>query len=244
MRLFEPVEDTLAKAEAMTHRRFFKSHLPYDALPAYEGVKFIHVARDGRDAAMSLHNHLANFTPAAVQMINAVSLGDPKFGTTYPPASEDPAGFFHVWVGDGGDQGDPHASFFHVEKSYWSARHDANMLLVHYNDLKQDRAGELRRIAQFLDIEIPGLVWPALVEAAGFEAMKSQADELMPMAQQMWEGGANRFLHKGTNGRWRDVVAKEDLDLYDAKVKAEFSPALARWIENGRLIAGDPKVSD
>ena len=102
----------------------------------------------------------------------------------------------------------------------------------------------MRRIARFLDIELPESQWPALVEAAGFEAMKSQADELMPMAQLMWEGGGNRFLHKGTNGRWRDVVAKKDLDLYDAKVKAEFSPALARWIENGRLVAGDPKVSD
>lgn len=50
MRLFGPIEEALAAAEAQAHRRFFKTHLPYDALPIYEGVKFIHVARDGRDA--------------------------------------------------------------------------------------------------------------------------------------------------------------------------------------------------
>ena len=51
----------LARMEAQTHRRFLKTHLPFDALPVYEGVKFIHVGRDGRDAAMSFHNHFANF---------------------------------------------------------------------------------------------------------------------------------------------------------------------------------------
>jgi len=35
MRIFGPIEEVLAHAEAMTHRRFFKSHLPFDALPVY-----------------------------------------------------------------------------------------------------------------------------------------------------------------------------------------------------------------
>ena len=60
------------RIEAQTHRRYLKTHLPFDALPVYEGVKFIHVGRDGRDAAMSLHNHFANFRArrhSAVQRI-------------------------------------------------------------------------------------------------------------------------------------------------------------------------------
>lgn len=32
--------------EAQTHRRFLKSHLPMDALPIYDEVRYIHVARD------------------------------------------------------------------------------------------------------------------------------------------------------------------------------------------------------
>lgn len=244
MRLFGPIEATLASAEAMTHRRFFKSHLPYDALPVYEGVKFIHVARDGRDAAMSLYNHFAQFTPAAWQMLHQVSLGDPKFGNAYPATSRDPAKYFHDWIADGGAQGDPASSFFDVENSYWAARRDANMLLVHYNDLKKDRDGEMRRIAKFLGIEIPKAAWPGIVEAAGFDAMRGQADTLIPAAQVLWEGGGKSFLHKGTNGRWRDVAAADDLARYDAQVKAQFSPALARWVENGRLVAGDPAALD
>ena len=45
-----PIEDVLAQIEAQDHRRFLKSHLPLDGLPFYDRVKYIHVARDGRDA--------------------------------------------------------------------------------------------------------------------------------------------------------------------------------------------------
>lgn len=240
MRIFGPVEDVAAAAEAIPHRRFFKSHLPFDTLPVFPGMKFIHVARDGRDAAMSFHNHLRNFSAQALDMLDQVSLADPKFGDPYPRAGADPAEFFAGWVEDGGSEGDPLVSFYHLENSFWDARHRPDVLLVHYNDLKQDRAGEMRRIAEFLEITVDEELWPDMVEAAGFEAMKRDADVLLPMAQALWDQGAQRFLHKGTNGRWRDVVAPDDLARYEARVAAEFPPALADWIANGRC-GGDPR---
>ncbi len=238
MRMFGPVEASLARAEAQTHRRFLKSHLPYDALPVYEGVKFIHVARDGRDAAMSFHNHQSNYTPHAIERFSEVCLADPKFATPFKPPGEDAQQYFHDWVtGEEDAIGDPGASFFHIEKSYWDARNDQNMLLVHYADLKCDRAAEMRRIADFLNIDIPETLWPELIEAASFAVMRAQGAELLPIAQQIWNGGSDRFLHKGHDGRWQEVFAKEDLALYDAKVRANFEPELARWLEHGRLAA-------
>jgi aryl sulfotransferase len=44
-RIHLPIEVVLPKIEAQTHRRFLKSHLPLDALPIYDEVKYIHVAR-------------------------------------------------------------------------------------------------------------------------------------------------------------------------------------------------------
>lgn len=237
MRLFGPIEETLARAEAQTHRRFFKTHLPYDALPVYEGVKFIHVARDGRDAAISLHNHLLNFTPETWAGLDEISLADPRFGDPYPRPAQDPADFFHEWIADevNDGQGDAGASFFHIENSYWRARDEGNMLLVHFADLKADLESEMRRIARFLDIDIPESLWPELVEAAGFDAMKRQGNELIPMAKAIWGAqGADRFFNKGTNGRWRGKVSAADLDRYDSKVAKAFPPELARWLESGR----------
>jgi aryl sulfotransferase len=242
MRILGPIDALMARAEEQAHRRFFKSHLPIDALPVYEGVRFIHVARDGRDAALSYHNHRIGFTADARARFDAVSLGDPKFGTPYPETPSDPAVFFHEWLtSDVGDLGDVHASFFHFENAFWAARKDENVLLVHYNDLKADLADEMRRVARFLEIDVPEALWPELVAAAGFEAMKSDGAKLAPRMLELFEGGPERFFHRGTNGRWRDVYAKSDLELYEARVEAAFSPSLARWLERGRLVAGDPR---
>jgi aryl sulfotransferase len=242
-RLGPPVEVSLAEAEAQAGRRYLKSHLPYDALPVFEGVKFIHVARDGRDSAMSFHNHLRTFTPFARENASQVSLNDPKFGDRLPPTPEDPAEYFREWLVDGGATGDPGASYWEMERSYWDARHEPNMLLVHYADLKADRAGEIARIARFLEVDLAPAAMRDIVEAAGFEAMKGQGAELMPGAEMAWEGGYKSFLYKGTNGRWQGVCAEADLAAYRAKVAAEFTPGLGAWLEGGRLVAGDPPAS-
>jgi aryl sulfotransferase len=226
----------LELAESQTHRRFLKSHLPYDAMPIYRGVKIIHVARDGRDAAMSFYNHKINYTDEVLEQMSALSAQDPKFGTPTLRTEPDPALHFHNWMAGEEDHiGDPACGFWYMENSYWAARHDPDLLLVHYADLKADLAGEMRRIADFLEITIPEALWPELVEAAGFESMKSNAAELMPSAGDIWQGGGNTFINKGTNGRWRDIYSQEDLAAYDDRVKEEFSPELARWLEFGRL---------
>ena len=242
-RLRGPVEPMLAEAEATPGRRHLKSHLPYDALPVWEGVKFIHVARDGRDSAMSMHNHLRGFTPQMNAIMDQVSLDDPKFGDAAPRAPEDPAESFHDWLVDGGARGDPGASFWEVERSYWAARRNPNMLLVHFNDLKAELEAEITRIARYLEIELPGAVMGEIVAAANFEAMREQGDALMPGAENAWVDGAKTFLNKGVNGRWQGVFAEADLATYETKVALEFTPALAAWLEGGRLIAGEPALS-
>jgi aryl sulfotransferase len=242
-RLRGPVEPMLEEAEAIPGRRHLKSHLPYDALPVWEGVKFIHVARDGRDSALSMHNHLRGFTPQMNAIMDQVSVGDPKFGDAAPPTPADPAESFREWLVDGGARGDPGASFWEVERSYWAARRDPNMLLVHFNDLKADLAAEITRIARYLKIEVPGAVMDEIVAAANFEAMREQGEALMPGAENAWVDGAKTFLNKGVNGRWQGMYAEADLAAYDAKIAAEFTPALAAWLEKGRFVGGDPALS-
>ena len=121
-----------------------------------------------------------------------------------------------------------------MENSYWAARDQPNLLLVHYADLKKDLAGGMRRVAEFLNIEIADDLWPELVEAAGFETMQRQGDQPIPALQLLWgREGAKCFFNKGSNGRWREAFDEADLDSYDAKVRQSFSPDLAAWIEQG-----------
>ena len=244
-RLGPPPDVAHAEAEAMTGRRYFKSHLPYDALPVYDGVKYIHTARDGRDAAMSFHNHLRSFQDQIWDVIGEINRADPKFGDGPPDIPEDAGEYFHLWLEDGGAFGDAGAGYWEMERSYWAARREPDMLLVHYNDLKADRAGEIARIARFLEVDVPPATMAAIAEAAGFEQMKAVGDTLIPDAAGIWVGGAQTFLHKGINGRWQEVCAAADLAAYHQRVAEEFTPALAAWLEGGRLAAGDPaRASD
>ncbi|ANY21254.1 Glycolipid sulfotransferase [Tsuneonella dongtanensis] len=231
-------------AESQTHRRFLKSHLPFDALPFYEGVKYIHVARDGRDAAMSFFHHKSNYTPEVVARWIEISNEDPKFGDgdSFDFSPQDPVAHFADWVdGPEDERGDPGGGYFAMENSFWAARHEPNVLLVHFNDLKADLEGEMRRIADFLDIALPEDVWPEIVAAADFPAMRAASSQLMPTAAGVFKGGGQTFLNKGTNKRWQGVVRPEDLERYEAKVRAEFSPELAVWCEHGRLATRDPR---
>ena len=54
----------------------------------------------------------------------------------------------------------------------------------------------------------------------------------------VFENGADAFFHKGTNGRWRDVLTPAQLDGYDAMVAGGLPDDAAQWLEYGSLATG------
>jgi aryl sulfotransferase len=242
-RFIAPPEVVRDLIEAQTHRRFVKSHLPLDGLPIYDEVRYIHVARDPRDACMSFFNHCNALTKPARDLI--ASTAPPEL-PEYNPEFGDLTTFWRNWFTRGAQpqwqDGYPDISFVDFETTFWGERRRENLLLVHYNDLKADLDGEMRRIAAFLGVETPAALWPRLVEAASFAAMKRDGPILLGPAGALFEGGSDRFLFKGSNGRWQEELSADDLALAD-KLAARFSPGLRRWLEGGRLVAGDPVQS-
>ena len=67
--------------------------------------------------------------------------------------------FSECWISEGvipgQSDGTPTVSFFEFERSFWEQRGRSNVLLVRYRDLKADTIGEMRRIAQFLGLNVP-----------------------------------------------------------------------------------------
>ena len=240
-----PIEPVIAALDAQTHRRFIKAHLPLDAIPFYGEVRYIHVARDGRDAFLSWHNHSANYRPELLTAMSAVGEADEAIARPYPPVPADVRAHFARWMTEGREgllaDDFPATRYFEIERSYWAARKRENLLMVHYADLKADLAGEMRRIASFLGIQVPETLWPGLVEAASFDFMRRNGAALMPRAAMAWDKGHERFFNKGTNARWREELSAEDVSRYEERVRRECPPGLARWLESGRLAAGDPR---
>lgn len=233
--------------EATQHRRFLKTHLPIDGLPFYDQVKYIHVARDGRDAALSMHNHFSGLSEEQVARFDVIGRADPVIGRPYERPPPEVSRYFRQWIATkpvrGAVEGPPSPFFFDMEAGYWAERKRPNVLLSHYADLSSDLEGEMRRIASFLEIEVDDDVWPSLVHAASFEAMQAAGDELMPQTRGMFAEGSKRFFNKGVNGLWRGVLTDDDLALYEARVGECLSSGLAAWLQGGRRHAGDPRAA-
>ena len=222
-----PREVKLPAIEAQTHRRFLKTHLPVDALVFSPRAKYIYIMRDGRDVMWSMYNHTARATDFFYQMINDSP------GRVGPPLDRPPAStrqYFLEWL-DG--NGFPWWPFWEHVRSWYAIRELPNVLLLHYTQLKDDLPGQMRRIADFLDIEVPEDRWPMLVEHCEFTYMKAHAANYTPLGGLPWEGGAETFIHKGTNGRWRDELTAEDNARYEATARRELGEDLARWLATG-----------
>jgi aryl sulfotransferase len=86
-----------------------------------------------------------------------------------------------------------------------------NVLMLHFARLKRDLPGETRRIACFLEVPIDEARFPAIVEHCSFDYMKKNVTKSTPLGGVFWDGGAETFIHKGTNGRWRDVLNAENV---------------------------------
>jgi aryl sulfotransferase len=217
----------LEAVEAQTHRRILKSHLPLDALVFSPKAKYIHVARDGRDVAWSGHNHLFNSTDAFYNMINA----SPQ--APDPPASRPPADrptFFRQWLA-GGSVMD--GDFFEFTRAWWDVRHQPNVYLLHFQNLKDDLPGVVDKLAAFLDITLTPEMKDKVLHHVSFDYMKAHSDSMFPNLPM--EGGGKTFINKGTNGRWRDELTPEDIAAYEARALAELGEDCAHWVATGEM---------
>jgi len=52
------------------------------------------------------------------------------------------------------DVGPYYTPFFKSILSYWNQRSESNILTVHYEDMKRDLASVIKKVAEFLEIEV------------------------------------------------------------------------------------------
>lgn len=223
-----PKEVKLAAVEAQDHRRFLKTHLPVDALVFSPEAKYVYLARDGRDVVWSLYNHHANANDLWYSALNGTPglVGEP---IAQPPESI--VEYFETWLAR---EGYPFWSFWENLRSWWAIRHLPNVHMVHYAALKADMPGEIRRLAQFLDVPVDERRWDDILIHCSFDYMKANASASVPLGGAFWEGGAQTFVHRGTNGRWRDVLPAGLSAAYERRAVEELGPECAAWLKDGR----------
>jgi aryl sulfotransferase len=235
---FQLTPDAVAIADAQTHRRFLKTHLPIDAIVISPKAKYIYVGRDARDVAWSFHHHMTHMTEAAAEGFREVM--ERTGAAPPPPMPPDVRDFYRGWLEFGAQS---ETSFWDNVQGWWNARHLPNVLIAHYANLKADLPGEFRRIAKFLDIEIDEKKLPLMLKHCSLEHMKERAAHV-EWLEKMFDGGGRTFVHKGTNGRWKDVLTPAEIARCDEVAAGHLTPECAHWLKTGEMEALAAKKSE
>ena len=222
-----PRDVKLPLLEAQTHRRFLKTHLPVDALVFSPKAKYLYIGRDGRDVLWSLYHHHASANQLWYEVLNDTpGLVGPPIGL--PTA--DMGQYWHDWLDK---DGYPFWPFWENVRSWWEIRDLPNVKLVHFANLKRDMPGEIRRIAEFLEIPVRESHWDDILLHCSFDWMKENAAKAAPLGGAIWEGGAGTFINRGINGRWTDTLTAQESAEYERRACEELGAACARWLATG-----------
>jgi hypothetical protein len=135
-------------AEQRAEPRAFKSHLAWPDVP--KGARYIVAVRDPRDALVSAYRFVAGwfFEPGSIAI--------------------ETLGRAHFVEGRG---------YYTHLASWWPRRHDPEVLLLSYEQMRDDPGGTVRRVARFIDLgpdtdTEPDRIAIACAESS-FETMRS-----------------------------------------------------------------------
>ena len=159
------------------------------------------VTRAGRDLFMSLWNHYSNYSQDFLKMLDELP---GRAGDAFPPAGDDIHQVWRDWIGRGWfdreSDGYPFRSQLHVITTWWEERHLPNILFVNYVDMPKDLSGRIQRIADYLEIEMTPQYLREVTDPCRLESMKQRANEVVAMAEVLFDGGARTLINKGPRG--------------------------------------------
>ncbi len=208
------LDEKIEQIEKLPDRRFFKTHLPFEALPYYPDWKYICLVRDGRDVAMSLFNHLHALTPEA-RLTSPIQLHN--ISSNFPE-------FWEEWL----ETGKPYWDWFEFIKIWWKVRHVPNVLLVHYRDMIDDKPTQIEKIADFLQINLDKPLKEIILHKSSLEYMKQNSQKF-----EHRDFEKHRFIYKGSNGRWQTLLSEQQSKYYEEILSQKLGSACALWIKNG-----------
>ncbi len=198
--------------------RAFKSHLGWDDIP--KGGRYINVYRDPSDALVSMYR----FFEGWVFETGTISLDE--FATEY------------FLVRDGSQNYWQHAA------SWWRQGSRENVLLLCFEQMRQDLPDTVRRIANFINCPLDDELHELAVRQSGIEFMKQHAhqfdDHLIRESRDeacgLPTGGNSSKVRQGISGegnqlssdtagamdrKWEDTMAREfGLDSYRQLLEA------------------------
>lgn len=164
-------QDVMNRLEAMprNRRRAFKTHSAPPTIPLFAAgskpdVKYIVVFRNPEEALVSFWPFLEAHSDEWFDLwqIPRGAMTRPDFTTFYDEVI---------------DANRMQGMFFGFLAAWWPLRAQKNVLFLHYNDMKADHVGTLRKVAAFLGVTPSEAQWRAITEYTSFSWMKRHEDK-------------------------------------------------------------------
>lgn len=191
--------------------RAFKSHLSWDDVP--KGGKYICSVRDPKDVLVSFYHFFEGwwFEKGAISM-------------------EDFAREFFVGR-------PPERRYWYHLASWWPQRDNPNVLLLSFEEMKQNLPQTVRTIADFIDIELDDELFDIVVRQSSIEFMKANKEkfddhlmrELSEKLSGLPPGGDSSKVREGRVGDHKQELSEEirkELDeLWQSEIGERFGLA-------------------
>lgn len=187
----------LPRLEALESPRFFKSHLSHENLP--RGGRYIYVVRNLKDVVVSYYYHyrlMENFR-GGLDVFVKMLVGRRAQGGSWAE---------HVipWL---------------------ERRGEPDVLFLSYDEMQQDLAGTIRRVAHFSGLTLDEARLPQIMEHCGVAFMKKLESRFDPRLSRH-----GNFVRKGTTG--------EGLRELDEKLQAQLTAEEQLVLDRARQLDG------
>jgi aryl sulfotransferase len=144
------------------------------------------------------------------------------------PAGDDFRKYFDEWLEC---DGYPWWPFWSNVRSWWAIKDRSNVHLVHYRHLIANLSAEIRRVADFLGIDVDSSDWDAIVDLCTFKSMKGNSGTLFGrQTQGVLAGRMKTFFRKGAVEEWRNILTTEQIAAYEERVAKELPNECAAWL--------------
>jgi aryl sulfotransferase len=194
-RLMIPLGDPSPLARSPTGLRVIKTHLTKAQVPFVPEARYIAVTRDPKDSCVSGYHFLKSLA----------------LGPLMPSVAH--------WVDFAVSPSFPDSWAEHVA-GFWAARHEPNVLFLTYEEMRKDHAGTVRRIAQFMGVELTPAEHASVVEQSSFAAMKAAGGKFEPGRVVPW-GQERAMMRRGVSGGSSELLTPEQQQRIDDHCRRE-----------------------
>jgi hypothetical protein len=111
----------------------------------------------------------------------------------------------------------------------WQRRDRGNVLLFHFEELRDERGEAMRRLAEGIGLTMSRQRIDELAAAASLEQMRSRAEDLAPNTKAILADAAG-FFRSGESGEGRAIMTSEQRAVYDRRMAELASPDLRDWL--------------